>query len=115
LVERYGWEVLKGGKDNSITLNGEFLESEITIMQIDASKKIGLDPIKYEDKTVVKYDYLLSQVGKNNQLRAQLWMYKNKLICAYILHAESNTIIKFWSLDTPYQTIRSELNVIKKE
>jgi hypothetical protein len=115
-VEKYGWEVLNGGKDNTIILTIEFLNSEITNMQIDASKKIGLDPLKkYEDKSVVKYDYTLNQVGINNQLRAQLWMYKNKIICAYILHAETNIIIKYWSLDTPYQTIRSELNEIKME
>lgn len=115
-VEKYGWEVLKGGKDNTIILSNEFLNSEITTMQIDASKKVGLDPSKkYEGKSVVIYDYSLSQVGKHNPLRAQLWMYKNKIICAYILHTETNTKIKYWSIDTPDKTIQSDLIEIKVE
>ncbi len=114
LLEKYGWEVLDGRRSGDSTfLNNEFLEREITIMQINASKKIGLNPIKYKGKEMVKYDYILRQTGLNDQLRAEVWRYKKDIICAYIFHAENNIKMKYWPLDTPYQEIRYVLETAK--
>jgi len=115
LLNKYGWDVVSGGKSNeeSVVLSDEYLEREISVMQISASAKIGLNPIKQEDETMVKYYYTLKQIGKNDPLRAEIWLCKNKIIGAYILHAEDNVSVRFWSLDTPYQTILSEIEALE--
>lgn len=117
LLEKYKWEVLNGGRseEESIILSNDYLESEITMMQINASTKIGLNPKNYVGKSIKKYYYTLKQTDKNIPLRAEIWICRNKIICAYILHAESNVRIRFWSLDTPFQRILSELNELKQE
>ncbi len=113
-LQKYGWEILYGGRDGKdFELNSEYLSRELSIMQIDASKKINLDPQKYTGKSIVKYAYTLKQMGINDKLRADVWLYKNKIICAYIYHVENNVNMKYWSLDTPYQTLISELHSLK--
>ncbi|MDF2943250.1 MAG: hypothetical protein K0S01_2108 [Herbinix sp.] len=111
LLNKYGWDVLSGGKSNeeAVILNDEYLKREISVMQISAASEIGFNPTNYEGKTIVKYYYTLKQIGKNDQLRAEIWMYKREIISAYILHAENNVRIRFWSLDTPYKKILSEI------
>ncbi len=115
-LQNYGWEVVYGGRDGKdFIISNEFLSREISIMQIDASKKIDLNPQKYMGESIVKYAYTLKQSGINDKLRADIWMYKNDIICAYIYHVENNVKIKYWSLDTPYQTILSDLEELKNE
>lgn len=111
LLEKYGWQVLSVGALRSVpvTLENEFLSMEITQMQVDASKEIGINPEDYAGKVIKQYGYQLKQIGIKDPLRADVWMVENKIICAYIYHAENNMKIKFWSLDTSYQDILSTL------
>lgn len=115
LLKNNKWNILNGGKSNedSIILSKEYLNREITKMQIEASLKIGLDPREYEGKSIVKFYYSLKQTGIDDPLRAEMWIYKNKIICAYIMHAENNIKMKYWSLNADHQVIISDLNRLK--
>lgn len=114
-LKEYGWEVLgnRRSEGESVLLSDDFLESDIALMKISASEKIGLDPGKYREKEIDRYQYLLRQTGLNSSLRAEVWRYKGKVICACISHMELNVRIHFWSLDTPHQEIQYELQTAK--
>lgn len=117
LIEEYDWNVLNTeqvGK-HTIVMSDEFLNEELTKMQIEVSNKIGLDPVLYEGATVTEYDYALSQTGINSPLRARIWIYKNQIICAYLLHVENNLKVKYWSFSTPYLKVLSDLNELMKD
>jgi hypothetical protein len=117
LIEQYGWNVLNPwqvGK-HTIVLSNEFLDEELTKMQIEASDNIGLNPVTYEGASVTEYDYTLGQTGINSPLRARIWVYKNKVICAYLFHSESNLKVRYWSFSTTYDRIISDLNELMKD
>jgi hypothetical protein len=114
-LKEYGWELSgnRRSEGESVYLSDDFLESDITLMKISASEKIGLNPSKYRENEIVRYHYLLKQTGLNSSLQAEIWRYKGKIICACISHMELNVRINFWPLDTPHQEIQNELRTAK--
>ena len=80
-----------------------------------ASKEIGLDPYKYTNNTIDVYSYVLRQKGLNDNLRSEVWVSDKKIICAYVFHVETNLKIKYWSLNTPLDRIKSDLNDLAEE
>lgn len=84
----------------SIVLDNSYLYSEVSQLKIAASKSIGLDPVSYIDKQVDIIQCVLLEQGPTSNFRAEVWSYKNTVICAYLFHAEPNEKLKYWPLDT---------------
>lgn len=103
IIAQYGWHTITNDQSSptiSITLDNSYLELDITKMKISASKNIGLDPSNYIDIKVEIVQYVLFERGPTNNLRAEIWLYKGEVICAYLFHAEPNEKLKYWPLNT---------------
>lgn len=111
LLEQYQWDISEDvgiGRETAV-LSEEFLEADLTRQQIEASGIINIPPAALQGKNITIYNYTLKQTGIQQALRARIWFYKDNIICGYLLHSENNIRIRYWSLNTPYQTILSEL------
>lgn len=107
IITQYGWHILNDDQSSptSIVLDNSYLDSEVSQMKIAASKSIGLDPGSYIDKQVDIIQCVLLEQGPTSNLRAEVWSYKNTVICAYLFHAEPNEKLKYWPLDTDLAVI----------
>ncbi len=107
----YGWDIASCDKFSKTApiISKDFLNQDITKLQIEASVKIGLDPRRYEGEAFRKYSFNLMQEGVSKKLKADIWIQDNKSICAYIYHAEDNIAIQYWSPDTSYEEILKDL------
>ena len=112
----FGWDVLRGGLDTKgFELTASLSGDEIFDWKRAASKEIGLDPYKYINNTIDIYSYVLRQSGLNDNLRSEVWILDKKIICAYVFHVETNLKIKYWSLNTPLDRIKSDINDLAEE
>jgi hypothetical protein len=111
VLREYGWDIAGSDKFDKTApiISRDFLNQDITKLQIAASLQIGLDPRHYEGEVFRKYSFDLMQEGLSKKLKADIWMQDNKSICAYIYHTEENIAIKYWSPDTSYEEILSDL------
>ena len=102
IITQYGWHIISSDLSSPtlIVLDSKYLESEVTQMKIAASKSIGLDPSKYMNEQVAIIQFVLSEEGPTANLRAEIWKYKETVICAYLFHAEPNEKLKYWPLNT---------------
>lgn len=111
IFSEYGWQVISGGSRSSWTfvMDESFLACDINQRKINASKDMGLDPTSYQGKTIVIYQYMLGEIGLDRNLMGQIWLHKNKLICAFIFHVEPNRTLFYWPLDAELSSIRDYL------
>lgn len=102
IITQYGWHIISSDSSSPAlkVLDKNYLESEVTQMKVAASKSIGLDPSKYIDEQVAIIQFVLSEEGPTTNLRAEIWQYKETVICAYLFHAEPNEKLKYWPLNT---------------
>jgi hypothetical protein len=118
-LSEYGWKtgkyysVDKGTEPINVELSNKV--SDLYKMIFEASEKIGLNPAEYDDKIVDMYHYKLTVKGVKEHLETDLWVHKNKVIAAYIMHVERNIRIKFWPVDTPYEQIVSDITKLYKD
>lgn len=108
-LESFGWNVLKGGSHEHAYLESSWPSEEIYNMKRLASKEIGLDPNKFLNNDINVYMYVLEEMGLNDNLRADIWVYEKKIIGAYVYHVENNHIMKFWPLNTPLEEVVSDI------
>lgn len=100
ILTKYGWHVLNSAQTNSIIMDGTFINTEINQKKIAASMLIGIDPTNYKNNSIIIIQHVLFEQGPTANLRAEAWLYNNKVICIYIFHAEPNVVLNYWALDT---------------
>ena len=114
-LKKYGWSSIAGEPYVEVQKSGVHIDlnNNVYKMQIAAAEEIGLDPLSYYDKRLLVYYYKLGCTGIEEPLSATLWIYNNKIVCAYIAHNESNLSLKYWSLNTPYEKIVDDIKALR--
>lgn len=118
MLKKYDWEIIIDGGflyNEPKCINLDLENNPLDVMKINVSEKIGLNPKEYINKQINIYKYKLGKIGREDPLFALIWIYKKKIIGAYISHTEANLKIRYWSLNTPYIEIVNELEELHNE
>ena len=109
-----GWSVESGGRDEIKIMTNEFINEEITNMKTTEAKKVGYNPESYMNNSIKIYTYVLYEKGISNKLRAEIWVYNNKIILSTLYHVENNLKIMYWPINTSYKDILNDLSSINE-